>query len=72
MKLTAHPNVVDIAEERRQRQAADLTDEAARFHTLGGILFIGYRSAPVDSPPHHGRPRWLQAVLGWAKGSRAS
>jgi hypothetical protein len=63
MKLSAHPNVIDIGEERRQRHAADLTDEVARVHALGGMVFIGFQSAPADATP--APPRKRRGWLGW-------
>jgi hypothetical protein len=59
MKLKAHHNVADLAEERRlreERRAADMSGKAVRFHTLGGIVFVGYRSAePQHITPRHRR-----------------
>jgi hypothetical protein len=73
MRLRVYPNVVSLDEERRQRQAANVTDEAYRFHTLGGMVFGGIRAQEPETapppPPSHPAAQALLAGLmqGWGE-----
>ena len=55
MKLRAHPNVANLAEERRlreQRRAAELADDAVRFSMCfppGGVMFVGFRAQEPEA-----------------------
>jgi hypothetical protein len=58
MKLTAHPNVADLAEERRLREERRAAETAVRYDMcvpLGFVpMFIGFRAQePEAAPPKH-------------------
>lgn len=71
MKLRAHHNIIDLAEERRLREV-ELTDD------LGfRVMFIGIRGrepeiAVAAATERRRRPKWLRTILGFGKRSRQS
>ena len=71
IRLKAHHNVLDLAEERRLREGELLDDMGFR------VMFIGFASckpeeAPPAAPERRQRLKWLRTVLGLGKRSRAS
>lgn len=66
MRLRVHPNVVDLAEERRVRDERRAVGKPVRFvmcEPPGGVMFVGWQTAPADAPrvgqlaypPSHGQ-----------------
>jgi hypothetical protein len=63
LKLTAHPNVVDIAEERRVREQQRSAGEPEYE-----VMFIGFQTVPADPPPPPSHPAARALLPGLMQG----